>query len=185
MCEARIPSARVRCALAPSGFDISGSRAAVLRAAGSRRGNRSLHCISRSGAAMKPACSPDSRVAGQYWPVPENKSKAANAPFRGRCRDHALAVAKLPYAILLHMVKIAQTLSAWRWMMDPAVARRNEEETDLRVRICDSTEAASVPTGRAKSPPVSRLAYEGVPQSPAGLPLAGQISLTTASENLA
>jgi hypothetical protein len=89
---------------------------------------------------------------------PENKSKATNTCFRGRRRDHALAITKVPFAILLHMVKIAQTLSAWRGMMDLAVSRRNEEETDLRVRICDSTEAASVPTGRAKSPPVSRLA---------------------------
>jgi hypothetical protein len=112
---------------------------------------------------------------------PENKSKATNASFRGRRRDHAFAIAKLPFAILLHMVKMAQTLLAWRRIMDLAVGRRNEEETDLRVRICDSTEAASVPTGRAKSPPVSRLAYEGVPQSPAGLPLANQIP----SENLA
>jgi hypothetical protein len=45
--------------------------------------------------------------------------------------------------ILLHMVKIAQTLSARRWMMDLAAGRRNEEETDLRVRNCDSTGAVS------------------------------------------
>jgi hypothetical protein len=50
-----------------------------------------------------------------------------------------LAIAKLPFAILLHMVKIAQTLSAWWWMMDPAAGRHNEEEADLRARICDST----------------------------------------------
>jgi hypothetical protein len=54
-----------------------------------------------------------------------------------------LAIAKLPFAIQLDMVKIAQTPSARRWMMDPAVGRRNEEETDLRVRICDSTETIS------------------------------------------
>jgi hypothetical protein len=44
------------------------------------------HCIAspETGAAMEPACSPDSQVAGQYWPVSENKSKATNTPFRGR-----------------------------------------------------------------------------------------------------
>jgi hypothetical protein len=41
---------------------------------------------------------------------------------------------KITFAIQPHMVKIAQTLSARRWMMDLAVDRRNEEETDLRVR---------------------------------------------------
>jgi hypothetical protein len=46
-------------------------------------------------------------------------------------RDHTFA---MPYAIQLGMVKIGQTFSTSRSKMDLAVGRRNEEETDLRVR---------------------------------------------------
>jgi hypothetical protein len=35
---------------------------------------------------------------------------------------------------LFRMIKIAQTFSIWQSKMDSAVGRRNEEETDLRLR---------------------------------------------------
>jgi hypothetical protein len=80
---------------------------------------------------MDPTCSPGSGVAGQYWSVYENKWNVTNVPFQSRPRPY---FRKLPYAIQLGMVKIGQTFSTSRSKMDLAVGRRNEEETDLRVR---------------------------------------------------
>jgi hypothetical protein len=58
--------------------------------------------------------------------VTNSISKPASSPYFG---DR-----KSPYAIWLRMVKIGQTFSTWWSKVGLAVGRRNEEETDLRVR---------------------------------------------------